>query len=182
MSQTHACPCQTVEPKPRSFEECCGPYLARKAKAPTAEALLRSRYTAFVKHDVDYVLETHHPKTKSQVKREEIESWAKESVWIGMKIIKQEGGQASDNKGVIHFHAQYEAHAEDGPKTDRLLHDHFEKSFFERDPNAANAWRFVDAEPMEKGTIRRSEPKTGRNDPCTCGSGKKYKKCHGAAA
>ena len=31
-------------------------------------------------------------------------------------------------------------------------------------------------------TIRRDEPKVGRNDPCPCGSGKKYKKCHGAAA
>ena len=31
-------------------------------------------------------------------------------------------------------------------------------------------------------TVRREEPKVGRNDPCPCGSGKKYKKCHGAAA
>ena len=31
-------------------------------------------------------------------------------------------------------------------------------------------------------TVRRDEPKIGRNDPCPCGSGKKYKKCHGAAA
>ncbi|HEY8536793.1 MAG TPA: SEC-C metal-binding domain-containing protein, partial [Vicinamibacterales bacterium] len=31
-------------------------------------------------------------------------------------------------------------------------------------------------------TLRRDEPKVGRNDPCPCGSGKKYKKCHGAGA
>jgi preprotein translocase subunit SecA len=31
-------------------------------------------------------------------------------------------------------------------------------------------------------TVRREEPKVGRNDPCPCGSGKKYKKCHGQAA
>ena len=31
-------------------------------------------------------------------------------------------------------------------------------------------------------TVRREEPKVGRNEPCPCGSGKKYKKCHGAAA
>jgi uncharacterized protein YecA (UPF0149 family) len=36
-----------------------------------------------------------------------------------------------------------------------------------------------DAKPV---TVRRDEPKVGRNDPCPCGSGKKYKKCHGAAA
>jgi preprotein translocase subunit SecA len=29
--------------------------------------------------------------------------------------------------------------------------------------------------------FRRVEPKLGRNDPCSCGSGRKYKKCHGAA-
>jgi preprotein translocase subunit SecA len=31
-------------------------------------------------------------------------------------------------------------------------------------------------------TVRHDQPKVGRNDPCPCGSGKKYKKCHGAAA
>ena len=30
--------------------------------------------------------------------------------------------------------------------------------------------------------VKRDEPKVGRNDPCPCGSGKKYKKCHGANA
>jgi len=35
------------------------------------------------------------------------------------------------------------------------------------------------AEPL---TVKRKEAKVGRNDPCPCGSGKKYKKCHGAAA
>jgi preprotein translocase subunit SecA len=34
----------------------------------------------------------------------------------------------------------------------------------------------------EPRPVRRSEPKVGRNDPCPCGSGKKYKKCHGATA
>ncbi|HKA88981.1 MAG TPA: preprotein translocase subunit SecA [Haliangiales bacterium] len=38
------------------------------------------------------------------------------------------------------------------------------------------------AQPQKVATVRRAEPKVGRNDPCPCGSGKKYKKCHGAAA
>jgi len=37
------------------------------------------------------------------------------------------------------------------------------------------------AAPQKQQTVRRSEPKVGRNDPCPCGSGKKYKKCHGRA-
>ena len=36
------------------------------------------------------------------------------------------------------------------------------------------------AEPVEKTPVKREGPKLGRNDPCWCGSGKKYKKCHGA--
>ena len=37
-------------------------------------------------------------------------------------------------------------------------------------------------EQEEGKTVRRDQPKVGRNDPCPCGSGKKYKKCHGAVA
>jgi uncharacterized protein YecA (UPF0149 family) len=37
-----------------------------------------------------------------------------------------------------------------------------------------------DHEPQQP--IRRAEPKVGRNDPCPCGSGKKYKKCHGGSS
>ena len=40
----------------------------------------------------------------------------------------------------------------------------------------------VGGDDAEVKTVRREEPKVGRNDPCPCGSGKKYKKCHGAAA
>jgi preprotein translocase subunit SecA len=40
----------------------------------------------------------------------------------------------------------------------------------------------VGGDDAKVSTVRRDEPKVGRNDPCPCGSGKKYKKCHGAAA
>jgi len=40
----------------------------------------------------------------------------------------------------------------------------------------------VGGDDAKVATVRRDEPKVGRNDPCPCGSGKKYKKCHGAAA
>ena len=39
----------------------------------------------------------------------------------------------------------------------------------------------VSAPDAKPTTVRRTQPKVGRNDPCPCGSGKKYKKCHGAA-
>jgi SEC-C motif-containing protein len=43
-------------------------------------------------------------------------------------------------------------------------------------------WLFKEAEVPEHETVRREAPKVGRNDPCPCGSGKKYKKCCEKAA
>jgi uncharacterized protein YecA (UPF0149 family) len=42
-------------------------------------------------------------------------------------------------------------------------------------------WRFVTGDEMKNPTVRYETPPPGRNDPCPCGSGKKYKKCHGSA-
>ena len=47
-------------------------------------------------------------------------------------------------------------------------------------PSAPPAGASADSAAVEQ--IRRSEPKVGRNDPCPCGSGKKYKQCHGKLA
>ncbi len=49
-------------------------------------------------------------------------------------------------------------------------------------PSRASAPPRVGGDDAPVQTVRRDEPKVGRNDPCPCGSGKKYKKCHGAAA
>ena len=48
------------------------------------------------------------------------------------------------------------------------------QSIFEKENGE---WKFLDARGISVGTYRREEPKTGRNDPCPCGSGKKFKKC-----
>lgn len=54
------CPCGSG----RVFDECCGPLLRRETTAPTAERLMRSRYTANVVGDADYVMSTWHPSTR----------------------------------------------------------------------------------------------------------------------
>ena len=60
-----SCPCGRVDARgrPLPFAACCGPYLADFAHhpAPDAEALMRSRYTAFVREDAPYLLATWHP-------------------------------------------------------------------------------------------------------------------------
>lgn len=164
-TNTNLCPCQSN----LELKDCCLPIIQGKKEAPTAEALLRARYTAFARGDIDFIMDTHHSKTLGDVKREEIEDWSKNSEWLGLKVVQSEAGQAGDQTGTLIFCAEYMA---EGKKQ-----EHWEQSFFEKENGK---WRFLDAKGIQVGPYRRQEPKTGRNDPCTCGSGKKYKKCCGA--
>lgn len=161
MAQTQ-CPCGSET----QLENCCLPLIQGKKKPTTAEDLLRSRYTAFTRGDVDYILETHHSKTKADVKREEIEEWSKSSEWLGLRVVQKEAGEASDSQGTIVFCAGY--------KADGKVQEHWEQSFFEKE---GTTWKFLDAKGVQFGPYKRTEPKIGRNDPCACGSGKKFKKC-----
>ena len=60
------CPCGRTAPggRPLTFSACCGPYVTGSEPAPDAEALMRSRYTAFVMEDADYLLATWHAGTR----------------------------------------------------------------------------------------------------------------------
>ncbi len=158
------CPCCSE----KSFGECCQPILKGRERAETAEDLLRARYTAFVVGEVDFIVSSHHSKTKAEVNRDEIAKWSKDSEWEGLKILQKEAGTASDSTGTLIFHAKY--------KQEGKTQDHYEKSFFEKEQGE---WNFLDAQGIQTGPYVRTEPKLGRNDPCHCGSGKKFKRCHG---
>ena len=161
------CPCG----KGASLETCCGPYLDGSAQPETAEALMRSRYTAFATGNVDYVLATHDPDRVSEIDRKNTEAWSKDSEWLGFELVSSENGGAADDAGVIEFVAHY--------KVKGLSIDHRERAYFRKH---GSRWVFVDGQMVNGPPVRRTEPRIGRNDPCHCGSGKKYKKCHGAAA
>lgn len=163
MVDTNSCPCGAVG---SSLEKCCLPFIQGKKKPETAEQLLRARYTAFTLGEVQYILGSHHSKTRHEVNSEEIEDWSKNSKWHGLFIHQIERGTKSDNEGTIVFSAVY--------STDGKKEEHSEKSLFEKENGE---WRFLDAQRVQIGTYRRPEPKIGRNDPCACGSGKKFKKC-----
>lgn len=159
------------------LQSCCLPLIQGKKTAETAEQLLRSRYTAFTRGDVDYIVSSHHPRTREHVKRDEIEEWSRTSEWLGLEILKSEAGGPNDEKGALAIHVRYRSTeaVEEGAVPGEVT-DHLELSLFERDEAQ---WKFVDARPLKTGPIRREEPKIGRNDPCPCGSGKKHKKCCG---
>ena len=163
---SEVCPCQSGQ----ELEACCEPYIKGTTKPPTAESLMRSRYTAYVIGDVEYIAKTLAPESRSDFDLQATKQWAKESEWKGLKIVSTSEGQESDKRGIVEFIATY---AQKG-KT----HEHREISTFRKSDKGQ--WLFVEGDERHHETMVREEPKIGRNDPCTCGSGKKYKKCCGA--
>lgn len=164
MTTPETCPCQSG----KSFAECCGPYLSGAAFPPTAEALMRSRYAAFATHNVDYLEETLLPGTRADFDRAAALEWATSSEWKGLQIRSTEAGGAGDSEGWVEFVAVFNQNGQD-----QVHHEtgHFEKQ--------GGRWYYVDG---VRGIRPRRVEKVGRNDACPCGSGKKYKKCCGAAA
>jgi SEC-C motif-containing protein len=157
------CPCG-IESK---FDDCCYHYLAGKTQPSTAETLMRSRYTAFVTQEVDYIYETHDPDTRGDVDVDEIRSWSEAAYWEGLNVVAIAEGAEKDSKGKIEFVAHYSMN-------DKEQHHHEVADFNKKD----GRWYFTDGA-MVDGTYKREGPKVGRNDPCSCGSGKKFKKCCG---
>ncbi len=148
---------------------------------------MRSRYTAFTLAKVDYLKQTLAPESQKDFDSKSTEKWAKESTWRGLKIISTKLGGPEDRKGVVEFVASYTKDGEDI--------DHHEVAQFRKSANGK--WLFLDGDShthkdgeghahdhghSPQQTIVREQPKIGRNDPCTCGSGKKYKKCCGVNA
>jgi SEC-C motif domain protein len=166
------CPCRTLETEAKAtLEDCCGPYLSGKKKAPTAEALMRSRYVAYVVKNIDYVDQTQVKTKDDDFNKEEALKWAESSEWNGLEIRKTHKGGDADSTGTVEFVAHYKDKA-----SGTELHHH-ETSLFQRE---GGEWKFKEGQIHAGQPVKRLEPKIGRNDPCTCGSGKKYKKCCGA--
>lgn len=92
------CPCGSG----RALDDCCGPYIDGATPAPTAEALMRSRYAAFALGRADYLRATWHPDTRpSRVRLDP------EQRWIGLSIKATQDGQAGDIHGVVEFVARF---------------------------------------------------------------------------
>jgi SEC-C motif-containing protein len=130
---------------------------------------MRSRYTAYAQRAIDYVVETHDPRTRDQVDREGAEAWAKQSSWLGLEIRETVAGAAGDSAGEVEFVARY--------RIEDKEFAHHERSRF---THSEGRWYYVDGDMIKPKPVVRETPKVGRNEPCTCGSGKKFKKCCGA--
>jgi SEC-C motif-containing protein len=74
--------------------------------APTALALMRSRYTAFVRSDVDYLVATHHRSTRSTLDRAALAQLCRDTGWLGLEIMATERGGEDDDTGIVEFTAR----------------------------------------------------------------------------
>lgn len=165
------CPCRSMDQNKLNYESCCAPLVEGMKKAATAEALMRSRYSAYVVKNIDYVDSTQIPVAGEVFNKEEALKWAESSEWLGLEIKKTEKGGTSDNSGVVEFIAHYKDKASGTPL------NHHETSLFQKDNGD---WKFKNGQIHGAQPVKRLEPKVGRNDPCSCGSNKKFKKCCGA--
>ena len=165
------CPCRTLDQQKLDYDTCCAPFVTGKKKAPTAETLMRARYAAYVVKNIDYIDQTQITLPGETFDKEEALKWAESSDWQGLEIKKTQKGESNDNTGIVEFIAHYKDKA-----SGTELHHH-ETSLFQKE---GGEWKFKEGQIHGAQPVKRLEPKLGRNDPCSCGSGKKYKKCCGA--
>lgn len=128
---------------------------------------MRSRYTAYARGDVAYLARTLAPEHRASFDTADVSAGMKTTQWLGLEILDTAAGSPDDSTGIVEFVARFQAQGQT-----RALH---ERSRFRRDENDGN-WVYIDGE-----TNLQPVKKPGRNDPCPCGSGKKFKQCCGQA-
>jgi SEC-C motif-containing protein len=67
---------------------------------------MRSRYSAFVKGAVDYLIETHDPDTRGRVSKASLTQYAKDTMWLGLEIVATDRGGEDDDEGIVEFIAR----------------------------------------------------------------------------
>jgi SEC-C motif-containing protein len=155
VTDKQACPCGSGQ----QYEDCCGRFIDAGDLPRRAEQLMRSRYTAFFRGNSDYLLETWHSSTCPEQLRLE-----PGVTWFGLQILDCQAGEAEDPEGWVEFVAKFNGR-------DRLQCLHERSRFAKQE----DRWFYVDGVIAEQDKAE----KIGRNDPCPCGSGKKFKRCCG---
>lgn len=156
------CPCGSE----LSYAECCEPVIKGEKAAETAGQLMRSRYTAYVKSEIDYLSTSLHPDQRKDFDPKSARDWAEGAEWDKIEIIRTKNGGPDDVEGEVEFIATFK-------QKGNMMKHHELASFRKEEGN----WYFVDGKAATQQQYVRSAPKVGRNDPCSCGSGKKHKKC-----
>jgi SEC-C motif-containing protein len=151
---TADCPCGSG----RTLADCCGRWHAGEP-APSAEALMRSRYSAYCLGLIDYLVATTLPAQQAGLDRASISAWSASAQWLGLTVESCEDVANDPGHAFVTFTARWRDAS--GEQAQR------ERSAF---VNSDGRWYFLDP------TV---DLKAGRNDPCPCGNAGKFKKCCG---
>ncbi|ASK55064.1 hypothetical protein DLR60_01885 [Vibrio tarriae] len=150
-----SCYCGNLQP----YSQCCEPIHHNPRNAQVPEQLMRARFSAHMLKNVEFVIETYHPSCHAINEREAI-SESVYSHWLRLEVVSTHMGKSTD-EGFVHFKAFIEQQGKE------LCLE--ERSRFVKENNC---WFYIDGK-------FPTAVKQGRNNPCVCGSGKKYKKCCG---
>jgi len=144
------CPCCSG----KEFHACCQPYLLEEILPETPEQLMRSRYSAYSMADIDYIEKTMRGPALQNFDSNEAKQWASSVKWQGLEVL---ASTQKNDQGTANFIASFQGEGE--------LRRMQENSLFHR---IHGVWYYIDSVKSEK---------IGRNQLCSCGSGKKYKHC-----
>ncbi len=150
------------------YSDCCEPIISGVKIAETAEQLMRARYSAYVGAQMDFIFETTHPDHRQGYDHAGTKEWAEGSEWLGLEIIDAIKGGVDDASGHVEFIARFNEKGE--------AREHHENAQFLRDNGR---WFFTEGTMVVEKQKPLTVTKVGRNDPCICGSGLKFKKCCG---
>ncbi|MCJ8346474.1 hypothetical protein MJH12_13100 [bacterium] len=123
------CPCNLE----KNYQECCQPYHNKSKLAASAQTLMRSRYSAYVKKDSEYLFHTTHPSVRNKELKKDIISWIQEVEWVSLEILESKLGNNEDKIGKVEFIAEY--------KLAGQSKHHHELSNFKKH---RNQWMYVD--------------------------------------
>ncbi|CAZ98229.1 YchJ family metal-binding protein [Zobellia galactanivorans] len=98
------CPCNPQV----NYSDCCKKAHTDIRSVATAEALMRSRYSAFVLGDIDYLQKSHHSTTRpNKIEKRRIKTWAKAVNWLKLEVLYTSEGSETDSSGTVEFKAYY---------------------------------------------------------------------------
>ena len=113
----------------KQFKDCCEPYIKGQKKAPTAEALMRSRYSAYATHQADYLVTTTHVSQRALHSKADILLWATANQWQKLEVLNA-------TPTTVEFKAYY-------LDSNKKQHIHHEFSTFVQEDGI---WYYVDGE------------------------------------
>ena len=150
-----SCPCGSER-----YAECCQPLHLGIKKAETAEQLMRSRYSAFAKQEIEYIVKTTAIGQQQALDIKAIADWSQANQWLKLEVI-----QAKEKLDKNHAQVEFQAHYADTKDNAAKAQIHHEVSHFVKHEGA---WYFLDPTIDQQITMKQ---------PCICGSGKKFKQC-----